>query len=209
MDPLIAKIIFVLGNVVANFAIRTPYIKAHHRVPVRSNRKTRLDNSVFLAVGVGFFVPLVYVFTPVFSFADYSIPLWVGVSGVVILILGNWVFWRSHKDLGTNWSPTLEIREKHTLVTGGIYERIRHPMYLSIWLLVIAQAMILPNYIAGFAGLVPFGLLYFLRVGREERMMREEFGRAYEEYMSRTGRLLPKMRVIAVENRNPDANSGS
>jgi len=37
------------------------------------------------------------------------------------------------------------------------------------WLLVIAQAMILPNYIAGFAGLVPFGLLYFLRVAREER----------------------------------------
>ena len=30
MDPLLAKIIFVFGYVVANFVIRTPYIKAHH-----------------------------------------------------------------------------------------------------------------------------------------------------------------------------------
>jgi protein-S-isoprenylcysteine O-methyltransferase Ste14 len=106
--------------------------------------------------------------------------------------LGNWVFWRSHRDLGTNWSPTLEIREQHTLVTHGIYRRIRHPMYLSIWLLVIAQALILQNYIAGFSGLVPFALLYFLRVPKEERMMREEFGKAYDEYLLVTGRILPK-----------------
>ena len=67
-------------------------------------------------------------------------------------------------------------------------------MYLSIWLLVIAQAMILPNYIAGFSGLIPFGTLYFLRVGREERMMLEEFGADYQQYLNRTGRLLPKLR---------------
>lgn len=196
MNPLLAKIIFVFGYVVANFVIRTPYIKAHQRLPIRSNRKTRLDTSLFVAVGVfGFFMPLIYVFTPLFSFADYSIPLWVGVTGIVILAFGDWVFWKSHRDLGGNWSPTLEIRQDHKLVTQGIYRRIRHPMYLSIWLLVFAQAMILPNYVAGFAGLVPFGILYFQRVGKEERMMQEEFGDAYLEYMQRSGRLFPKLRT--------------
>jgi protein-S-isoprenylcysteine O-methyltransferase Ste14 len=194
MDPLLAKIIFVFGYVVANFVIRTPYIKAHQRLPIRSNRKTRLDTSLFLAVGVfGFFLPLLYVFTPLFSFADYSIPLSVGVTGIVILAVGNWVFWKSHKDLGGNWSPTLEIRQDHKLVINGIYQRIRHPMYLSIWLLVIAQAMILPNYVAGFAGLLPFGILYFQRVAKEERMMLEEFGTEYEQYSQKTGRLFPKL----------------
>ena len=196
MDPLLAKIIFVFGYLVANFVIRTPYIKAHQRLPIRSNRKTRLDTSLFIAVGIfGFFLPLIYVFTPVFSFADYFIPLWVGITGVAILALGNWVFWKSHKDLGGNWSPTLEIRQDHNLVTQGIYRQIRHPMYLSIWLLVIAQAMILPNYVGGFAGLLPFGILYFQRVSKEERMMQEEFGDAYTEYVRRTGRLLPRLRV--------------
>jgi protein-S-isoprenylcysteine O-methyltransferase Ste14 len=194
MDPLPAKIIFVLGFVVANFVIRTPYLKAHHRLPIRANRTSRLDTSLFLAVSLGgFLIPLLYVFTPLFSFVDYSIPGRVGVAGVVVLILANWVFWRSHKDLGGNWSPTLQIRQDHKLVTQGIYQRIRHPMYLSLWLLVIAQAMILPNLVAGFAGLLPFGMLYFQRVAKEERMMAEEFGRDYEHYLQRTGRLLPKL----------------
>ena len=193
MDPLVAKVIFVFGYVVANFVIRAPYIKAHQRLPIRSNRKTRLDTSLFVAVGVcGFFLPLLYVFTPLFSFANYSIPLWIGVTGIGILALGNWVFWKSHKDLGGNWSPTLEIRQDHKLVIHGIYRRIRHPMYLSLWLLVLAQALILPNYIAGFAGLIPFGILYLQRVSKEERMMLEEFGREYEQYRQRTGRLLPR-----------------
>ena len=195
MDPLLAKIVFVFGIVVANFVIRTPYIKAHKKLPIRSNRNTRLDTSLFLAVGVfGFLMPLLYVFTPLFSFADYSIPRWVGGTGVAMLALGNWVFWKSHKDLGGNWSPTLDIRQDHKLVTQGIYQRIRHPMYLSLWLLVTAQAMILPNYVAGFAGLLPFGILYFQRVAREERMMVEEFGGEYERYLAKTGRLFPKLR---------------
>ena len=195
MDPLLAKIVFVFGFVVANFVIRAPHIKAHHRLPIRANRNTRADTSLFLGVSVGgFLIPLLYVFTPLFSFADYSLPWWVGVTGVAVLVLANWVFWKSHKDLGGNWSPTLQIRQDHKLVTRGIYQRIRHPMYLSLWLLVMAQAMILPNYVAGLAGLFSFAILYFQRVAKEERMMSEEFGREYEQYLQKTGRLFPKLR---------------
>jgi protein-S-isoprenylcysteine O-methyltransferase Ste14 len=193
MDPLLAKLIYVLGYWVANFAIRAPHIKAHQRLAIRSNRKTPLDTGLFLTVGIGgFLVPLLYVFTPWLAFADTRPPLALGVAGVILLILGDWVFWRSHKDLGGNWSPTLEIRQDHRLVTQGIYQHIRHPMYLSLWLLVLSQAMILPNYVAGLSGLLPFAVLYFERVGREERMMVEEFGAEYEAYRRRTGRLFPR-----------------
>jgi protein-S-isoprenylcysteine O-methyltransferase Ste14 len=195
MDPFVAKIIYVAGYWLANFAIRTPHIKIHQGTSIRSHRNTRADTSLFLAVGLGgFLIPLLYVFTPLLSFADYSIPRWIGMTGVVVLFMGDWVFWKAHKDLGRNWSPKLEIRESHTLVTAGIYQRIRHPMYSSLWLLVLAQAMILPNYVAGFSGLVPFGTLYFLRVGKEEKMMMETFGSDYEKYMRKTCRLFPKLR---------------
>ena len=195
MEPLVAKVIYIVGYWVANFVIRARHIRARQQVRVRAGRNTRLDTSLFIIVGAGgFLVPLLYVLTPLLSFADYSIPLWTGLTGVTTLAAGDWVFWKSHKDLGANWSPVLEIREGHTLVTAGIYSRIRHPMYLSIWLLVIAQAMILPNYLAGFSGLVPFAILYFQRVGKEERMMAQEFGSEYELYVTRTGRLLPKFR---------------
>ena len=195
MDPFVAKIIYVVGYWIANFVIRAPHINVHRKAPIATNRNTSVDKSLFLSVGVGgFMVPLLYVFTPLLSFANYSIPLWIGLMGVGVLVAGNWLFWQSHRDLGRNWSPVLEIRQNHELVTAGIYQRIRHPMYTSLWLLVIAQAMILPNYIAGFSGLVPFALLYFVRVAKEERMMTEIFGSSYQQYCERTGRLFPRFR---------------
>lgn len=195
MEPFTAKLVYFLGYWLANFVIRAPHIKNHQRLKIRSDHKNRADTVLFITVGIGgFLVPLFYVFTPLLSFADYAIPLWVGVTGVVLLVAGDWVFWKSHQDLGGNWSPTLEIREDHRLVTEGIYRHVRHPMYSSLWLLVIAQAMILPNYVAGFTGLLPFGVLYFLRVKTEERMMLEEFGSEYEQYCQRTGRLIPKLK---------------
>jgi protein-S-isoprenylcysteine O-methyltransferase Ste14 len=39
-----------------------------------------------------------------------------------------------------NWSIALEVREKHQLVTQGIYRHIRHPMYLALLLYSSALA---------------------------------------------------------------------
>jgi len=54
--------------------------------------------------------------------------------------------------------------------------------------------LFLPNWIAGPAWLVTFGLVYFFRVNYEERMMLDRFGSEYEAYMQNTGRLLPQIR---------------
>ena len=103
------------------------------------------------------------------------------------------MFHLTHRALGRNWSISLDVRENHELVTGGIYRRVRHPMYSAFWLWAVAQALLLPNWIAGFAGLAGFGILFFGRVAREERMMLETFGDSYRAYMARTGRVFPSI----------------
>ncbi len=113
--------------------------------------------------------------------------------GMIILAMAVWLFWRSHADLGRNWSPSLELREGHELVTEGVYRSVRHPMYASMWLWGVAQALLLQNWIAGWASLVMFMPLYLLRVPREERMMLDEFGEEYRAYMDRTGRVIPRL----------------
>jgi protein-S-isoprenylcysteine O-methyltransferase Ste14 len=45
--------------------------------------------------------------------------------------------------------------------------------------------------VAGPSSGVAFALLFALRVGPEERMMLEEFGKDYEAYIARTRRLVP------------------
>jgi len=102
-----------------------------------------------------------------------------------------WLFYRSHADLGANWSITLEVLEKHRLVTQGVYRRVRHPMYTALLLYSVGQALVLPNYVVGLSSVLTMALLVALRIGPEERMMIEEFGTDYKEYMSLTKRLVP------------------
>ena len=78
-----------------------------------------------------------------------------------------------------------------TLVTAGAFRYIRHPMYTAFWLWALAQAILLPNWLAGFAGLIGFGCLYAFRVPREERMMAEAFGEEWRVYAARTPRVVP------------------
>lgn len=84
------------------------------------------------------------------------------------------------------------MRRDHELVTGGAYARIRHPMYASLWLWAIAQPLLLHNWIAGVLVIPAGAALYFVRTPREEAMMRDRFGSAWDTYAARTGRLLPK-----------------
>ena len=125
------------------------------------------------------------------AFADYPLRAAAFAAGLVCLAAGLWLLHRSHADLGTNWSITLEVRENHTLVTDGIYARVRHPMYTAFFLYSIGQALVLPNWIAGPSYLAAFGLLFALRIAAEERMMRDQFPGDYDAYAARTKRLVP------------------
>lgn len=55
----------------------------------------------------------------------------------------------------------------------------------------MAQALLLPNWLAGSAGLVGFGLLFFSRFEREEQMMIETLGEDHRAYMAWTSRVVP------------------
>ncbi|AVC51244.1 hypothetical protein RLV_6106 [Rhizobium leguminosarum bv. viciae] len=64
-------------------------------------------------------------------------------------------------------------------------------MYTSFLLMGLSQVFLLPNWVAGMAGLIGFTVLFFLRVDKEERMMLEVFGPQYQAYMAKTKRIIP------------------
>ncbi|HEY0134008.1 MAG TPA: protein-S-isoprenylcysteine O-methyltransferase [Nannocystis sp.] len=181
------------AGMLAEIVIRAPYDRVRKSEVMRERRFTTQEQVLLLALMLGMFVlPLVYATTDWLAFADVALPAWAGWLGVVLLAGALFVFWRGHRDLGRNWSPTLEVRAQHELVTGGIYGVIRHPMYASQWLWALAQPLLLHNWLAGAAGLVVFVPFYFLRVRAEERMMLDLFGDAYRRYMREVGGVLPR-----------------
>ena len=191
MTPTIAKIIWLAFGV-AWFLLRLQPRRRSRKAPVRySGRGSREVALLAISLaGLGI-VPFIYVAFHVPRFADYPLVAVLSYLGTVIDVLSLWLFYRTHRDLGHNWSVSLDLRERHTLVTTGIYAAVRHPMYTGFWLMAVAQALLLPNWIAGPAGLVGFGVLFFGRVQREEEMMISAFGEEYRAYMRRTARVLP------------------
>ena len=194
MTPTISKVIFVV-MVIGWYLIRYKYARRSRRARVVWSARGPLETALLLISlsGLGL-VPLFYVATGMPRFAAHGFYPWLAWMGFFFAIAALGVFHLTHRALGRNWSISLDVRENHELVTEGIYRRVRHPMYSAFWLLAIAQALLLPNWIAGFAGLVGFGVLYFGRVAREERMMLETFGDSYRAYMARTGRVFPSVR---------------
>jgi protein-S-isoprenylcysteine O-methyltransferase Ste14 len=136
-------------------------------------------------------IPVIYVVTGEPRFADYPFASALAWLGTAVFALSLALFYRTHRDLGRFWSVTLEIRETHQLITTGVYRHVRHPMYSAFFLWAAAQALLLPNLVAGLAGLAGFGTLFALRLPREERMMEEKFGEAYRAYAAKTKRIIP------------------
>jgi protein-S-isoprenylcysteine O-methyltransferase Ste14 len=189
------NVVFFIGLVVY-FWIRHKFVQRTRNEKKVVSRFDGLEKGLLAAMFPPvLLLPLLYLFTPLLGFADYHLPPAVPWLGAATMIASLWLFWRSHSDLGQNWSVSLELREGHELVTHGVYQSIRHPMYASIWLWGIAQGMLLQNWLAGWSVVPVFAAMYFLRTPREEQLMVETFGNDYRSYMQRTGRLLPRIGI--------------
>jgi protein-S-isoprenylcysteine O-methyltransferase Ste14 len=180
MTPALAKAVWA-ATIVLWYAIRYPFERRAKKAAVarthRDGRELTLLGVSLTGLGV---LPALYVGTGFPRFADYPFRPELAWLGVAVAVAALVMFRFTHKALGRNWS-----------VTEGVYRRVRHPMYTAFWLWALAQALLLPNWIAGPAGLVGFGTLFFFRVGREERMMLDAFGDDYRAYMARSARVIP------------------
>jgi protein-S-isoprenylcysteine O-methyltransferase Ste14 len=193
MIPTISKSIFV-ALVIGWYIIRYEHARRSRREKIVLSARGPLETALLLIslTGLGL-VPLVYVATGIPRFTTYSFHSLFAWLGLFFAIAALVMFHLTHRALGRNWSVSLDVRQGHQLITDGIYRRVRHPMYAAFWLWAVAQALLLPNWVAGPAGLIGFGTLYFGRVAREERMMLEAFGDSYRAYMARTGRVFPSI----------------
>lgn len=188
-----AAIIWALG-ILAWVIIRLPHRRRARKTQVVAERRSLSEQTALGLCILGLvIIPALHLATGLLGWADYPFHPLLGWFGVATLIGFLVLFYLCHKHLARNWSVTLEIREGHELVQTGVYSLVRHPMYTSFWLWGIAQALLVPNLIAGLAGLLSVAWLYFSRINEEEALMHEQFGAAYEAYCRKTARLVPKL----------------
>lgn len=171
-----------------------------HRSTARSRgsfeyKEGRLNMAVRGVAGISYILAVaVYLVYPRYlHWAGFPLPAWVrwlgaGLAVASIGLLG-WV----HRALGQNFSTTLHVREKHTLITHGPYRWVRHPMYTALIIFFVGVLLLSANWVIGLPGLVAAPFFLIARIGKEEAAMLDLFNDEYCEYMKRTGRFLPRL----------------
>lgn len=134
-----------------------------------------------------------YVLNPAWiEWAQLPLPLWLRSSGALLLVLAIPLVYWVYISLGLNVSPTQSTRQGATLVTHGPYRWVRHPLYTvgTVAYLGIGLTTALWPVLVGLLAPIIF---LVIRTPKEEARLIEIFGDAYRQYMTRTGRYVPRL----------------
>jgi protein-S-isoprenylcysteine O-methyltransferase Ste14 len=117
------------------------------------------------------------------TLATAAIGLGIQIGFVLFYFWGRW-------HMGRLWSGAIRIMTDHQIVQSGPYRFLRHPMYTGMLGMCVGTAVVSGQYHA-LIGLALMTLAYARKIRMEERVLRDEFGDAYETYRRRTSALLP------------------
>jgi protein-S-isoprenylcysteine O-methyltransferase Ste14 len=93
--------------------------------------------------------------------------------------------------LGRRFSGLVAIQPGHTLVTSGIYSRIRHPSYLGLLVMTLGWGLVFRAWVGVLLATLIVPPLV-ARIRSEEQLLRSQFGAEYDAYRARTpARLIP------------------
>jgi protein-S-isoprenylcysteine O-methyltransferase Ste14 len=102
-----------------------------------------------------------------------------------------WLFAASSRAMGSNWAIVASTRSDHELVTSGPFAYVRNPIYVALFLFMIAMAVAYGHYAGLIAGVPLYIIGTMMRVSIEERLLRTQFGTAYDAYAARVKRFVP------------------
>jgi protein-S-isoprenylcysteine O-methyltransferase Ste14 len=111
--------------------------------------------------------------------------------GVVLIWLGiALAIWARH-ELGEYWSARITIKVDHKLINTGPYAHFRHPIYSGVLLALVGTALEVEKWRAVVAFFLIL-LVYSVKARKEEAMLSEQFGDAFDEHRKHTGFLIPR-----------------
>jgi protein-S-isoprenylcysteine O-methyltransferase Ste14 len=117
------------------------------------------------------------------------------VSGVVLISIGLIVTTLASRVISVSTVADMRTDRAAELITGGIYSRVRHPLYLATILLLLGLAALYPfNRVIVFS----IALCAYILIGAylEERKLIVQYGDAYRAYRKQAGFMLPRVRSI-------------
>jgi len=120
-----------------------------------------------------------------------SLAIGEGIAVGVLVLIAVGLFDASSRAMGRNWAVVAQTRSDQTLVTSGPFAWVRNPIYVAIFALQLAFAVAFGHWRGLILGVPLYWIGTWLRVAQEEKLLRAQFGTAYDDYAGRVKRFIP------------------
>ena len=153
--------------------------------------KTRNDQGSMIFI----WVTITLGFTGGFILAKYD--FWNIVNyfltgiGSILILTGIIIRWLSIIQLGKSFTVDVAITDTAKLKQDGLYKRIRHPSYLGLLLIITGFSITMNSFYSFLVFILPVVFAIIYRISVEEKVLINEFGHDYSEYVSKTKKLIP------------------
>jgi protein-S-isoprenylcysteine O-methyltransferase Ste14 len=120
----------------------------------------------------------------------------LGLLAVGLVVGSLWMVLVAVRTLGKQWSVAARLVEEHELITEGPYKLVRHPIYTGMFGMLLATGLAVTYWQRLLVAALIFATGTWIRVYLEEKLLRAQFGPAYESYARRVPAVLPWKRRI-------------
>jgi len=110
---------------------------------------------------------------------------------MILAITTVWFCSAAIRALGKQWSLAARLVEGHKLVKEGPYNVVRNPIYTGMFGMLLATGLAVSHWIGLLIAVVVFAIGTAIRIRSEEKLLREAFGREFEEYSQRVPAVIP------------------
>lgn len=129
-------------------------------------------------------------FTPILP-GNELLTVATSILAIAAAVGSVWLILAAMKTLGKEWSLTARLVEGHKLATSGPYAYVRHPIYSGMLGMLLATGLAISRWGAVLAALIIFFIGTMVRVRSEERLLREAFGKEFDDYEHRVRTIIP------------------
>lgn len=191
--PYRAGLALLLAALAAHRAFLSGPFPGAFRRPDKAAARGLADSLFPLLGTAATLLTLLYLARPdPIAWSNAPFPAWVRWAGMAVGLSGLALLHAAQRALGAGWSAGTTPPRADRLVTAGPYRRMRHPIYTALLMIFGATLFISANWLVGAAWIAAVGIDIGRRVREEEARLRERFGQQYEDYVSSTGRFLPR-----------------
>ncbi|HEY0428782.1 MAG TPA: isoprenylcysteine carboxylmethyltransferase family protein [Pyrinomonadaceae bacterium] len=127
--------------------------------------------------------------------SQYALNIFFQILAISLAVGAVWMANSAIRTLGKQWSFQARLIEDHKLVTGGVYQIVRHPIYAAMLGKLLATGIILSHWLVLIIAVAVFFIGTKIRTVAEEKLLRDAFPEEYDEYAEKVPAFIPFVKI--------------